>query len=115
MVEYSVTLDLIFHALADHTRRSLLGRMTLASMRVTDLAREYDVSLNSISKHIKVLEKANLVTRKIEGRTHYCQLNAVELVKAQQWIKQYEKFWIDRLDSLEDFLLKKSPVRKEKK
>ena len=109
MVEYSKEdqLDLIFHALSDRTRRNLLNRITSRPQRITDLAANYEVSLNSISKHIKVLEKAILVIRNVEGRVHYCQMNPKELKKAQTWIKKYEKFWNDRLDSLEEFVINK--------
>ena len=104
-IEIQDRLDIIFHALSDRTRRSLLDKITSEPKRVTDLANDYDMSLNAISKHIKVLEKANLVQRKIEGRTHFCQMNPNELAKVQEWLKQYEKFWMKRLDSLESFLI----------
>jgi DNA-binding transcriptional ArsR family regulator len=114
MVEYSKNdiiqedaLDSIFHALSDRTRRSLLSKITTEPKRISDLASDYDVSLNAISKHIKVLEKANLIERNIEGRTHYCRMNPSELITAQEWINQYEEFWTSRLDSLESFLINK--------
>jgi DNA-binding transcriptional ArsR family regulator len=106
-------LDVIFHALSDRTRRSLLSKITVSPLRVTELANGYDVSLNSISKHIKVLERANLVTRKIQGRVHYCQMNPAELETAEKWIKQYELFWNDRLDALEKVLFKNKKSSKK--
>ena len=114
MVEYNSKqnnqdeLSLIFHALADRTRRSLLKEVQEKPMRVTDLAKNYDVSLNAISKHLKVLEKANLISRKKEGRVHFCESNPRELVKAEEWIDTYQMFWMDRLDRLEKFVSKKS-------
>ena len=119
MVEYSKIsekekhLNLVFHALSDHTRRSLLDKVKHKPRRVTDLAGEYDCSLNAISKHLKVLEKANLITRIVEGRVHHCVPNPKELVRAQKWINTYTKLWTERLDQLEQVLMKKQKKEKE--
>ncbi len=109
MVEqcFDKKLDLIFHALADATRRSLLEKIKQAPKRVTELAAEYPVSLNAISKHLKVLEKASLIERTIEGRTHLCIANPKELKTAEKWIEHYTSFWNERLDNLEDYINKK--------
>lgn len=113
MGEYSKEekLNLIFHALADETRRSLLEKIKQRPLGVTTLAEDYPVSLNSISKHIKVLEKAGLVKRNIEGRVHLCGANPKELESAQKWIKKYTNFWNEKLNNLETLISKK----KEKK
>jgi DNA-binding transcriptional ArsR family regulator len=113
MVEYSKEekLNHIFHALADGTRRSLLKKIKSKPVRVTALAQEYPVSLNAISKHIKVLEKAGLIKRNIEGRVHLCEANPEELKTAEKWIETYTDFWNDKLNNLETYVLKK----KEKK
>ncbi len=105
-------LDRVFHSLADGTRRSILLQLKSGSMRVTDLAQKYDCSLNAISKHIKVLEKADLIKREVQGRTHLCSVNPEQLANAQEWIETYREFWNEKLDLLEKFVNKS---QKEKK
>lgn len=109
MVEYTNEdkLDLVFHALADATRRSLLQKVKESPKRVTDLAAEYSISLNAVSKHLKVLEKAELIQRKVSGRVHYCEANPIELERVQKWIDHYTSFWNQRLDQLENFVSNK--------
>ncbi len=109
MVEYGLEqkLNLIFHALADGTRRSLLDKIKNGPTQVTALADHYPVSLNAISKHIKVLEKAGLIKRNIEGRVHLCEANPKEFESAQEWINTYTNFWNDKLDNLEKYVKNK--------
>ena len=106
MVEYNKeeNLDLVFHALADSTRRDLLERLKEKDSCVTDLASKYEVSLNAISKHLKVLEKANLIERTIQGRSHFCRTKPEELKKIEKWIAPYKKFWEQSLNNLDDYL-----------
>lgn len=105
MVEFQTShLDAVFHALCDPTRRAILHRLTGGEHSVSDLATPFQMSLAGASKHIKVLESAGLVRRRIEGRTHLCQLEAAKLAEAQQWLSTYEKFWTVRLDDLEAIL-----------
>lgn len=91
-------LDAVFHALSNRTRRSLLKQMQGGPMMVTELARPYEISLNAISKHLIVLEKAGLVDRSIDGRNHSCQLQSGPLVDADMWIEQYRQFWDQSLN-----------------
>ena len=109
MVEYKneQQLNLVFHALADTTRRDLLLRLTEKHQRVTDLASNYEISLNAISKHLKVLEKASLIERKIEGRTHYCRTRPKQLKTVEKWMEPYRQFWTTSLDRLDNFLTSK--------
>jgi DNA-binding transcriptional ArsR family regulator len=108
MVEYSpVILDDTFHALSNPTRRKIVNLLTENRMTVLELASHFDISLNGVSKHIKVLEKAGLIKREIEGRTHYCHLDPAPLQRADQWIEQYRSFWDQRLDALGDYLEKR--------
>jgi DNA-binding transcriptional ArsR family regulator len=109
MVEYDFEqkLDYVFHALADRTRRSLLEKIKRKPVRVTELAGEFPISLNAISKHLKVLEKAGLIKRNIEGRVHLCQANPEQLQSAGKWIKKYTNFWNEKLDNLEKYVSKK--------
>lgn len=111
---YENDLDLIFHALSDQTRRSLLQKVRSKPMRVTDLAQDYDVSLNAISKHLRVLEKAKLIKRNIEGRVNFCESNPKELMKAEEWLETYQKFWSDKLNRLEKFVNEKSKIKEKK-
>ncbi|WP_029040912.1 ArsR/SmtB family transcription factor [Cucumibacter marinus] len=97
-------LDLIFHALANRTRRALLALLAKGPSRVTDLAEPFGVSLNAISKHLAVLEKAGLVSRRIDGRVHHCALVADPMASAGEWIAAYERFWSARLDSFVDYV-----------
>ena len=103
MVEYNpVLLDDTFHALANPTRRKIVNLLTENRKTVSELASYFDISLNGVSKHIKVLEKAGLIQREIEGRTHYCHLDHAPLQQAGEWIEQYHTFWNQRLDALGD-------------
>ena len=107
MVKYNKDqLNKIFHALADSTRREMVQMMALKERTVTELAEPFDMSLAAISKHIKVLERANLVDRIVKGRTHICRLNSESLSQANEWLSFYEKFWSNRFNLLENELLK---------
>ena len=105
MVEHdSQTLDTIFHALGDATRRAMLGELASGERTVGELAQPFAMSLAAASKHIKVLEQAGLVHRDVRGRTHVCSLDPAPLMSADQWIGMYRRFWTDRLDTLERIL-----------
>jgi DNA-binding transcriptional ArsR family regulator len=99
MVERS--LDGIFGALADPTRRRMLRRLAGGERTVSELAAPCRMSLAAASKHVRVLERAGLVRRTIRGRNHHCRLVAAPLARAQSWLSYYERFWSDRLDALE--------------
>jgi DNA-binding transcriptional ArsR family regulator len=101
------TLDTVFDAVADSTRRSILDRLRAGPMTVTGLAGPYDMSLNAVSKHVKKLESAGLIRREIRGREHFCQLDAAGFEAAMDWMSHYRKFWTDRMDALEKHLLEK--------
>lgn len=106
MGEYkSARLDEVFNALADPTRRAILARLQNGGARVTDIAGEFPISLNSVSKHIRMLERAGLLTRSINGRDHRLSLNAAPLAEAAAWIDHYRTFWEGRLAALERYLL----------
>ena len=108
MGEYqSDQLDGVFNALCDPTRRAILARLTDTDARVTDIAAEFPISLSSISKHIRMLERAGLVRREISGRDHLLSLNAAPLSEAAQWIERYRRFWEGRLAALEKYVTTK--------
>lgn len=97
-------LDLIFQALANRTRRALLAQLKSGPSMVTELAKPFGMSLNAISKHLLVLERAGLINRSIEGRVHYCALDAAPLANAEEWLHAYETFWSANLDSFAKFV-----------
>jgi DNA-binding transcriptional ArsR family regulator len=105
MVEYkSVDLDRVFFAVADPTRRAILEKLRRGPARVTEIARPFRVSLNAVSKHLRVLERAGLIERDVRGRDHYCHLMAAPLHQASAWLGHYREFWEARLDALEEHL-----------
>ena len=105
MVEDSEHLDAVFHALSDPTRRAMLTGLAKGPRNVGDLAAPFDMSLAAASKHIKVLEKAGLVRRSVQGRTHVCSLDAMPMHAGVEWMRHYEKFWSQQLDALEAILV----------
>ncbi len=108
MGEYkSVQLDQLFGAVSDGTRRAILARLAESDARVTELASAFPISLNSTSKHIRILERAGLVTRSVQGREHVLSLNAGPMAQAAEWMEFYRRFWEERLAALEDFVVKK--------
>ncbi|MBX3573389.1 MAG: helix-turn-helix transcriptional regulator [Mesorhizobium sp.] len=104
MVEQTARLDTVFHALSDGTRRGMLQALEGGEKAIGDLARPYAMSFAGASKHVRVLEQAGLVRRRISGRTHYCSLDAARLREANEWLRRYERFWGDRLDILDNLL-----------
>jgi DNA-binding transcriptional ArsR family regulator len=97
-------LDRVFRALGDPTRRKLLARLRDGSAMVTELARPFDMSLPAVGKHLRVLENAGLIERTIDGRVHHCELNALPLKNAGDWLERYQQFWSESLDSLSEYV-----------
>lgn len=107
MVELNSNENLseILKAISDTTRRSLLTQLCQQGpSRITDLAKQYDMSLNAVSKHIKVLEKAGLLQRKNIGRTHWVEANLELLNIVDEWFKELKSIWQLRLDKLDEIL-----------
>ena len=119
MGEYnSDQLDAVFGAVADATRRAILAQLSTGNARVTDLASQFPISLNSVSKHVRMLERAGLVERTVLGRDHILSLNAVAMAEADEWMEYYRQFWTDRLAALDKMMQRKrreSQPKKEKK
>jgi DNA-binding transcriptional ArsR family regulator len=101
-------------ALADPTRRAILTRLERGEARVTDLAAPFDISLNSVSKHIRLLERADLVRRRREGREHFISFNPAPLDEAARWIEERRTFWTSRLDALERALERDDAKKKRR-
>jgi DNA-binding transcriptional ArsR family regulator len=108
MGEYKTSpLDQLFGAIADPTRRAILDRLARGEARVTEIAADFPISLNSVSKHLRMLERAGLVVRRVQGRDHYLSVNAEPLDAAAQWIDHHRQFWEQSLAALEQFVMRK--------
>ena len=98
------SLDQTLMALADPTRRAILQRLSQGEARVTELAHPFDMSLNAVSKHIRILERADLVRRRTAGREHFLSFNRQRLDEVANWIETQRAAWNARLDTLEALL-----------
>jgi DNA-binding transcriptional ArsR family regulator len=96
----SAVLDRVFGAVADPTRRAILVTLRRRPATITEIARRFPVSLNAVSKHVKVLERAGLVHRDVIGREHYCRVEVEPLRRATAWLEHHREFWEVRLDAL---------------
>lgn len=115
MVKYlSNTLDATFGALADPTRRSILERLIAGEASVTSLAEPFDMSLPAVSKHLRVLEKAGLLTQEKDGRVRRCRMDAGPMKEASDWVGRYRIFWEEQLDSLADYIEQMQSEEREK-
>lgn len=97
-------LSLIFAALADPTRRAIVERLSRGEASAGELAEPFGISKPAVSKHLKVLEKANLIIRKKDAQWHRFQLQSATLKSASDWIARYRIFWEDQLDALSNYL-----------
>jgi DNA-binding transcriptional ArsR family regulator len=97
-------LSMTFSALADPTRRAILARLSNGEATVNQLAEPFNISLPGISKHLKVLEKAGLIERSKQAQWRKCVLRPAPLKEANEWIKQYSRFWEESLNRLEEYL-----------
>ncbi len=105
MVKYNTRdLDSTFAALADPTRRAILARLALGECTVGELGRPFPISAPAISKHLRLLEGANLIKRRRDGRTQRCRLNPAALDRAAEWLTAQRRFWEDSFDRLAEHL-----------
>jgi DNA-binding transcriptional ArsR family regulator len=121
MVNYtrdeSSRLSSVFSALSDPTRRAIIARLARGEANAGELAAPFDMTLPAITKHLKVLERAGLLHREIDGRVHRCRLVAGPMDDAIAWITRHRKFWNDQLDGLAAYLAqgaKGKPRRKRR-
>ena len=105
----SPRLDTIFQALADPTRRGMLANLALGERSVGELGEPFDISFAGAAKHVKVLENAGLIGRRKAGRRQICSLRAEPLAEAEQWLRQWERFWSARLDRLQALVEETGP------
>src|ERR1700716_2726747 len=96
----------VFQAIADPTRREIIGLLAKESLNLNAVAEKFDISRPAISKHIKILTECGLIVIRKEGRERYCDANLKSLKKVSQWTDQYRDFWTSKLDALESFLAK---------
>jgi DNA-binding transcriptional ArsR family regulator len=99
--QQSASLDGVFHALADPTRRAMLRSLAAGKRNIGELAAPFRMSFSAASKHVKVLEGAGLVRRRVEGRFHICQIEPAPLRTAEEWLSFYARFWSGRLAALD--------------
>jgi DNA-binding transcriptional ArsR family regulator len=111
MVDSAATaMNEVFHALSHDARRAMLTRLASGDRTIGELAEPFSMSLEGASKHVRVLERAGLVRRTVEGRRHVCRLDARPLSSAADWLRFYERFWTARLDALEHLFRSGSPA-----
>ncbi|MBI1728992.1 winged helix-turn-helix transcriptional regulator [Candidatus Acetothermia bacterium] len=104
MLTKELSLDETLMALSDPTRRAILKRLSSGEARVTELAQPFSMSLNAVSKHIRVLERAHLVRRRRDGREHLLSINPEPLDEVANWIVTQRRLWTARLDALDELL-----------
>lgn len=109
-------LSTTFAALADPTRRAILARLASGETSVTELAAPFEMTTPAVTKHLKVLERAGLITRSRQAQWRPCQLNATPLHEVANFVEQYRQFWEQSFDRLDSYLktLQKPPIRKTK-
>ncbi len=94
----------VFQGIADPTRRAILGRLTKEKLNLTTVADSFDISRQSVTKHIKILIECGLVTIEKQGRERYCQAKPEKLKEVAQWVEEFKKFWGESFDRLDDYL-----------
>lgn len=104
MTQNSEHLDQVFFALSDATRRAILAQLTRGSATIGGLAAPFKISGPAVTKHMKVLERAGLVSRKVQGREHHCTLTTAGLQTAEEWLTFQRRFWESRFDAIDSLL-----------
>lgn len=112
VAQRSASLNNVFHALADPTRRAMLRSLAAGERNIGELAAPCRMSFAAASKHVRVLERAGLVRRRVEGRRHICRIEPAPLMAADKWLRYYDRFWNQRLDALEALLKAEDEIRK---
>ena len=115
MLHHSATLDNVFHALADPTRRAIVERLTSGAASVSELAEPFDVSLSAIVQHIRLLEDSGVVRSSKAGRTRTVELAPQALAAAERWFSKHRERWERRFDRLGELLAEDEPKKPRKK
>jgi DNA-binding transcriptional ArsR family regulator len=108
-VHYPPTLDGMFFALSDATRRGILERLGDGPATISDLARSYELTINGVKKHVGILERADLVVTEKVGRSRHCRLGSSRLDEATRWIDSYRRAWDERLDRFQRYVERGQP------
>ena len=98
-------LNLVYSALADATRRAIIMRLSQTEMTIKEVRSGLDISKQAVSKHVQILERAGLLVRRIDGRSHYCRLHPDAFDQAEEWMRECRKIWMYNLDQLERHLM----------
>lgn len=109
------TLDRVFSALADPTRRRILEQLSRRTMTVGEIAKAFPISQPAISKHVRILEDSGLLERDVVGRVHYCTLSPAAMEEAMRWVERQRKYWNTALDRLESVLANASTKSTKRK
>jgi len=112
VLDGSARLDLVFHALAHPARRAIIRQLSAGERNLSELAAPLKMTFPAATKHVRVLEQARLVRRRVAGREHLCRLEAAPLKQANQWTEQFRQYWearFDALDSVLDEMKKEAP------
>lgn len=104
MANYSISLDPVFHALSDATRRGILKQLSSGPASVSDLAKGVPMALPSFLKHLKVLDKSGLIKSHKQGRVRICEIQTQNLQQAENWLQQQRQLWMEQTDRLEAYL-----------
>jgi DNA-binding transcriptional ArsR family regulator len=104
VLDRSPRLDLVFHALAHPARRAMIRQLSAGERNLSELAAPLKMTFPAASKHVRVLEQARLVRRRVAGREHLCRLEAAPLQEATQWTEQFRKHWEGRFEALDSLL-----------
>ena len=112
MVKQDIILDKLFHALADPTRRAMLAHLSRSERSIGELAAPHEMSLTAVSKHVRVLEEAGLVKRRVEGRSHILNIEPQAMKSAEQWLTSRRTMWERHFDQLESYLAATEPQPK---
>jgi DNA-binding transcriptional ArsR family regulator len=104
MVEYTLSLDSIFSSLADPTRRDILRRLITQELSISELAKPYDITFAAVSKHLKVLERAQLIIKKRRGKEQMVQVSPLALKDAADYLESYRLLWDERFQSIDKLL-----------
>ena len=112
MVKSSATIDRSLTAIADPTRRDILDRLARGPATITELARPYDISLPGLMKHVRILEEAELVQTRKQGRSRECSLGPRRLDDVNDWVDAYRQRWERRIDRLETYMARKKEAKR---
>lgn len=113
MLQSNPQLDQVFFALSDSTRRAIVARLSQGTTTIGELAAPFNISKPAVTKHMKILERAGLIDRRIEGRKHQCSLSTSRLKTAEDWIGFHRSFWESRFDALENLLTRQESEEQE--